>query len=191
MNLRSYPSNFLAEQVKEIQGDHSAWHRVCTQPLQHSCQARHGMVGRHVGGSSGTCVPAPRSPLLLGRSRRAPGWQQIRAILLSCLWSPWLCSEYLSPHSCALGNLGRAGITCLCLLETPTQCPRSHVGGLPCLVGHSQESNCLSPLLHIGDSPAGICSLAAPLPPWQFGNLAFHRDGGPQRAHGALHLAGL
>lgn len=94
-------------------------------------------------------APSFLPPGPLCRSRRAQGWQQIRAILLSGLWSLWLCSEHLHPHSCAHSNLGRVGIPRLCLLETPTQCPRSHVGGLPCLVGHIQESSCLSPLLPV------------------------------------------
>lgn len=163
---------------------------MCTRPLHRSWRAaaRRDTTWE---GSSVALVPAPRSPLLLGRRRRAQGWQQIRTMVLPCSWSPWLCPGSLHPHSCAHCNPGRAGITLLCLSGTATQCPRSHVGCRPCLAGHIQKSNSLAPLMHVSHRPAGICSLAAPHPPWQFGNLAFHRDGGPQRAHGALHLAGL
>lgn len=117
---------------------------MCTRPLHRSWRAaapRDTMWE----GSSVALVPASRSPLLLGRRRRAQGWQQIRTMMLLCSWSPWLCSGSLHPHSCAHCNPGRAGITLLCLSETVTQCPRSHVGCRPCLAGHIQKSKSITP----------------------------------------------
>lgn len=58
-------------------------------------------------GSSVTPVPVPRPPPLLGRSRLAQVWQQIRTVMLSCLWSPWLCMSSPHPHSHAPCKIGQ------------------------------------------------------------------------------------
>ena len=137
-----------------------------------------------MGGELGHSCPCPKAPLLLGKQQTGPEVAASKkgntVVFLGPLAVHLPTSQPCSPQ---LGQ-GRN------LLETRTHCPRSQLGCLPSSLGRVPRA-AVHPSSHASVAPGAICSLDAPHPLLQFVNVAFHRDGGPQRAHGVLRLAGL
>lgn len=159
---------------------------------QRSEPARCGRAGHHVGGKLSHSCPCPQAPPLPGGCRLVQGWQQMRTIILSCVWSPRLCVRSPHPHGLAHCSLGRAAVMLLGFPRDADLLPEvTPMAWLPFLPGHILKRHCPSCSAHRSRGPGGAPSLAVAHPLWQFVDLALHGDGGPECAHGVLHLAGL